>query len=129
MLVRERVERKLEKSGRITPSEVLTAYERTGLEPVAEEFWTENGACAIGVLMDAEGVERRLRHIKPWLNQRGLSSMVPYMNGFYRGFDGLSPLAGPDAECPDFRTGFRDGRRVRRFVFAGSGQTGKGRDG
>lgn len=58
-LAPERTERLLEKSGRITPREVLEAYEQTGLKPIQNIYYTDVDeqarACAMGALAAAHG--------------------------------------------------------------------------
>lgn len=146
MQVRERTERKLEASGRITPREVLEAYRTTDLKPVTGEFYdVDTGeACALTALGAASGFGERMavarlgvvadalidaRIRTPWAGD--------YQDWFICGFDGFphpdSPLYPPaesGAEAPPFdaayrelsedaqRKGWRDGRRAARFVFA-----------
>jgi hypothetical protein len=116
---KERVERKLEKSGRITPREVLEAYEETGLEPAENIFVLRNKACAFGAVMVREGVPR-VRGVldesekKAWLTRRMRRLGPTYALGFYEGFDG----AGSMGLVGRLRKGYRDAQRVRRFVEA-----------
>jgi hypothetical protein len=112
-----RVERKLEKSGRITPKEVLEAYEETGLTPHQSYFRDADTACGLGVLMARDGLDARHAPIaiEGWIKQRDAAAGEYYSNGFWRAFDShVLPLPNTVAE----RKGYRDGQRVRRFVLS-----------
>jgi hypothetical protein len=111
--VKERIERLLEKSGRITPREVLEAYEETGLGVTFGCFVNQGRACAYGALMVRDGFTQNLDFsIAEWTRERDMLAGLGYGYGFYRGFDGaLLPSTG---RYP--RKGYLDGIRARRFV-------------
>ena len=112
-----RTERLLEKSGRITPREVLEAYEETGLEP-SFALWGMLGesACALTALGCAAGVEGEFPSSigrRYYFDvRRGEQS---YANGFIAGFDGTNRQTPRNARN---RLGHRDGQRVRKFVLS-----------
>jgi hypothetical protein len=108
-----RVERKLEKSGRITPREVLGAYETTGLKPMFGAFHDSYGrACAVAV------VEARYEIPLTWpitsLVRRGYNR--DYIWGVVAGFEGAErdPAITLHAEY----RGWLDGLRIRKFVLS-----------
>lgn len=127
---------RLEASGRVTPREVLKAYEETGYKPLFEHWWhpVEDGyeACALTALVGASGVdlagtpmleasycaedymEERLPHVHHY-----------YQIGFTAGFDDdLAPTSSGDDHPLSLgsdaweRCGWRDGKRARAFVLA-----------
>ena len=113
-------------SKRITPEEVLAAYEATGLKPV-QESWTDmvNGQrCGCGLtavamskrkgldfsdffsnLGDLDAEDRMLAH------ELGLP--LDYVWGFAAGFDGNSPFG---IDYADWRLGYKDGRAAWEAV-------------
>lgn len=136
MQTKERTKLKLEASGRITPREVLEAYERTGTKPDYGD-WDH---CAFAALVHAHGYFNAEHDAKfpgsplaldieefiedrgsEWCGLRYVAS--EYQAGFVRGFDGHSmpPEPGDDSielGCWEWeKLGWLDGRRVRRFVF------------
>jgi hypothetical protein len=114
---RERTERLLEKSGRITPREVLEAYEETGLTPKTGSFVTDAGeACGIGVVA-IRHVESLAYAFARYMRQRGVNRPVFYASGFANAFDGHAQQI-PQLTGESYKTGYRDGQRVRRFVEA-----------
>jgi hypothetical protein len=110
---RERVERKLEKSGRITPREVLEAYEETGLKPCEGQFLSGNRACALGVLRLYADPSCKY-HVQYMRTRMPQQNPVSYASGFTNGFDGT----GTQRQSIGYLKGYRDGQRVRRFVLA-----------
>lgn len=112
---------------RITPADVLRAYEATGLRP-SRGVWYEVAArdgdgetkwcgCGLTALALAAGLPERelLRQSKQTQALTvlaaldGISPGAPsYAFGFYRGFDGL-PMDGMDQESAPMRDGFVDG--------------------
>ncbi len=132
---------RLERSGRITPREVLGAYARTGLRPQRKVYREDNGACAVGVLMTAhgdwkpnwdttevDGVPRPLFEfsdaLEEWANNRMEIVGTMYETGFTIGFDGKACPKPGDDDHPLMRgsegwerLGWRDGKRAARFVF------------
>jgi hypothetical protein len=116
-----RVERKLEKSGRITPRGVLEAYEETGLQPGTRVFENGGRGCAFGALMMQAGIpvgdkSNAVFDIKhTWLNAVRDSAGMSYVPGFYDGFDGAPSCRKLDLA---WKKGWRDGRRVRKFVLS-----------
>lgn len=126
MQVKERTERLLEKSGRITPREVLDAYEETGLKPARAVFMGGAEACAVGVLMYRDHMwparvfsgdwgEVAIALLNRWTEQRlALAGGEDYRIGFTTAFDGIAEST---MTRPSERKGFRDGQRVRHFVF------------
>jgi hypothetical protein len=132
---RRRSQRKLERSGRITPREVLEAYRDTGLAPMFGEWYAlQNGkerACALtavgiaqGHRCDAFGLEVG-RAADALMDSRfGPYEAHDYQDAFVYGFDGhdLPPSLPPDDSLGEDRQaweriGWRDGRRARRAVF------------
>jgi hypothetical protein len=132
-MLRERTERKLEKSSRITPRKVLEAYRETGLEPMANDFGDEKGrACALAALA-AQDFERGFASpeeaetlVDEYRAKRfEVGESESYTLGFMRGFDGVPcrPPGPPSkssqrtVRVPERRErqGWRDGRRARRF--------------
>lgn len=120
---KERTGRKdlLRASGRITPREVLEAYERTGLEPC--EGWgdgRETGCAATAVfgLLPPSPPLFCFAHVGTLLAARmgGESDPCGYGTGFVFGFDGSEDWG---EDFPSWRKGWRDGARCRRFVFGG----------
>ena len=106
MPVNERTERLLERSGRITPREVLAAAERLGIEVQPQRYAT----CGMGVVTMAAGWEHKPYHyMRERYGERGGS----YTDGFITGFDGYEPAQGG----VDYRKGYRDGRRCGRFTW------------
>ncbi len=122
MTVKERVERKLEKSGRITPREVLRRYEETGLRPCLGWGDGEKAGCALtailgghagnGSILVAEAANRLMEGRMPHLP---VFAATDYRLGFARGFDDTDFEL--ERRSPAFRQGYRDGCRARRFVF------------
>ena len=121
-----KVERKkharLEASGRITPREVLRAYEETGFEP-ADGLWFDalgNRACALTAVAARGGHREGLISGKAAgdvLEDRmfPFCDAYSYRDGFVCGFDGEIPEAGE--ELTDAQAlGWRDGARARAFV-------------
>jgi hypothetical protein len=111
----QRVERLLEKSGRITPREVLKAYEATGLIPSANIYRCDQLACALGVLLEVSGAPRTTDDFGEIGAVDGLAFArritEDYVLGFEAGFDNV-----PKSSDVLRSQGYRDGRRVRRFV-------------
>ena len=138
MPTRERVERKLERSGRITPREVLEAYEETGLRPLVGQWYEPetSSACALSaVAVVTDGVVANQDTMMDGQAAINLVVMrVPRMSTYYRmgfvlGFDDKPPPLPSGEDDPAYlkteawaRKGYRDGQRARRFVF-GSGRT------
>lgn len=140
---KERTERMLERSGRISPREVLGAYRETGLVPSRHVFVSDGEACAIGAVVAAGiGVvaAEDQGNLEDALFDRLGGASSDYRDGFVGGFDG-EPFFAPDYPEELYgwmaeglrrwhAAGWRDGRRVRRFVFAsGSPGAGEERDG
>lgn len=132
-MIRERVERKLEKSGRITPREVLEAYEETGLKIARDVYQVGDRACAIGVLMARDGIrldgdEQTLKAsfaIDDWEKERIEYVGEYYCSGFVNAFDGGIRPDEPSDDGPwEYGSwwwealGYRDGQRVRKFVLS-----------
>ena len=119
MLTKERTQRLLEKSGRIKPREVLAAYEQTGLEPCAGWGDGKKYGCALTAMIGGHegngstGITTASdRYIQGRMPTISLEDASSYRLGFVHAFDGeCVPGAGW------FRKGYRDGVRVRRFVF------------
>lgn len=120
-MLKERTRDLLCESGRITPREVLEAYEATGLRPVREVFDNKaGGVCGLTVVAAAKGewpngellpedavmkvLERTMTH----------EAADRYIDGFMYGFD--KEEEDEDASAWE-RKGFRDGRRAARAVF------------
>lgn len=129
---RERTELKLETSGRITPREVLEAYEETGMQPMTEAWYEPSKygdrACAITVLAHHNGYvgEYACIDTEAFIEERFPYVSEYYQSGFVKGFDGGSCPEPGDDDHPLMRgsegwerLGWRDGQRVRRFVFRG----------
>ena len=117
----QRTERLLEKSGRITPREVLEAYETTGrgvcFDGFGDEFGSMGKACAIGALMARDGVSLHSSvELSDWLRERSERVGMDYYGGFYRGFDGFFSAQEDREGRQSYRNGYRDGQRVRAFV-------------
>jgi len=112
---------------RITPAEVLRAYEATGLRPsrgVWFEVWLGTGGgetrwcgCGLTALALAAGLpERELvrqsKHVQALTvlgALDGIATGAPsYAFGFFRGFDG-GPLDGMDRSIEAIRDGYADG--------------------
>ncbi len=124
----------LKASGRITPREVVEAYERTGKTPIFGR-WTNStgGVCGLvavahdkghyaTVSLDADAI---IRAVNALLEGRMPPAYDPwsYRDGFAEGFDGC--YRNPDwprSEAED--KGYRDGLRARRFVLAKLGKAG-----
>ncbi len=134
MEIKEKRVSALEKSGRITPREVLEAYEETGFEPMFEGWfeWSKHGsrACGITVLAVANGVEpARLFEfacgVDDYMEKRIEYVGDYYQSGFTVGFDG-GPCPEPSGDDHPLvegsegwiRMGWRDGKRARTFVKA-----------
>ncbi len=123
--VREKRKDLLVASGRITPREVLEAYEETGLEPC--DGWGDGkktgcGLAAVvgGATMSAgaAGVEMTMAASNLLLKRMPCLDGIDrseYKTGFMRGFDNdrLHPF-----RDLVFRKGHRDGKRARTFVKA-----------
>ena len=118
--VKERAARLVEASGRVRPRGVLEAYERTGLRPGTGVFvdYEHGEACAYGVLAVRRGIDPMgwSGQTLDWMNR----IHGDYAAGFYCAFDGEEGLPCWLEETPEGRTGWRDGKRVRRFVFGGA---------
>jgi hypothetical protein len=121
----QRTERLLEKSGRITPREVLEAYEETGLRPGTECFLDGDAACAFGVLMARDGVPRResfegFDHdaLEQWQTLKTMALGSGYAGAFYDGFDGYSFDGYPYGIHSDASKGHHDGQRSRKAVLS-----------
>lgn len=125
----EKVKRisKLEVSGRITPREVLEAYEETGFAPLFG-WWFKpltHEACALTAVAFATGygnLPLNSRVAVMLLNRMdALPFRTAYRLGFANGFDGgeLADDYPEDEERTEgFRAGYRDGKRARAFVKA-----------
>lgn len=106
--------------GRITPRQVLEAYEATGLIPGTGRFYDDGRACALGAIA-AVG----MRPTDDWGKVFARIRLDrDYMDSFINGFDNnfLRRLSFPSRAA---RKGYRDGARARRFVF-GEQDTGGG---
>jgi hypothetical protein len=104
--------RLLEKSGRITPREVLEAYEETGFYPKTRDFFDGEGACPVGVLREHQ--DPGSLGYSTYIRSRISECHLTYPMGFTNAFDGL----GVNGESAGYLKGYRDGQRVRRFVEA-----------
>ncbi len=118
----QRTERMLEASGRITPREVLEAYEETRLEAASGHYYdtVSGSACAIGVLLNSQGVWDRESNMwmdwdvaAGWLRERVPLNSGEYEDGFISGFDNYE-----EPDDPALHLGYRDGQRVRKFVLS-----------
>jgi hypothetical protein len=125
METRQRVERALERSGRITPREVLEAYRETGARPCTGE-WSDGtgGECALLAVAHANGLWATnigiITACVDVLLERRMSPVYDawsYRDGFAEGFDGTISRREYQSEAE--ATGYRDGARARRFVFGG----------
>jgi hypothetical protein len=114
---KERTERLLEKSGRITPREVLEAYQVTGLYPGTRHYRVGDTACAIGAL--AHHKAPATDGYTVYVGKRTASNPSGYAAGFANAFDGWDMMS---LATKMYRTGYRDGQRVRRFVEARYGR-------
>lgn len=119
-----RTERLLERSGRITPREVLGAYRETGIKPCASTFILGDflhgyEACAIGALAMRDGVYPTGDDLDGWIERKTAGQGPSYATGFWKGFDGESLPPFFAARSAQARKGWRDGARCRRFVFGG----------
>ena len=124
-------------SGRITPREVLDAYQETGLEPVFDDWYDTHyidleqitHACGFTVVALANASPRPLtgsgvEHFVFFYGTRRFEDVASYYKGgFARGFDGkdASESSGDDHPlqlgCEGWeRKGWRDGKRARAFV-------------
>jgi hypothetical protein len=108
----QRTERLLEKSGRITPREVLEAYEKTELKPCFKSFTSGERACAVGVLM-ARGGNAVPPYLRNFMDGIDAAAGHDYVVGFICGFDGRAGVKHPIPQI-----GFRDGKRCRKFVLS-----------
>ena len=121
METRERTQRLLERSGRIKPREVLEAQRKTGLTPAHNALRSRDNACGMGLLLAMNGIdaEADFSAAMLWIVRRFEHD---YSEGFMRGFDGL-PLHRYALDHPkarrEFRKGWRDGARSRKFCFGG----------
>lgn len=142
--LKKSIERRLEKSGRITPREVLEAYRQTGLLPSDRGWWREAegkpSACAVGAMMVASG-DVNLKDLRPdphddidptalwspecdelindFFERRGFGRPEvagSYQFEFTQGFDGRQ-LFSADVLGLQGALARRDGARCRRFVF------------
>ena len=106
---------------RITPEEVVKAYQQTGLQPTPIMFLTEDGrACALTALAVANG--RTIEDIWKWnaAPYTGIKDLIPgclyseeYLGGFVAGFDGMHV----SCERQDvYATGYKDGCMARDMV-------------
>jgi hypothetical protein len=102
--------RLLEKSGRITPREVLEAYEETGLYPKTRDFFDGERACAIGALRRHQDLGSL--GYSGYMRSRIGKYHLSYPMGFTNAFDGM----GVNGKSAGYLKGYRDGQRVRRFV-------------
>lgn len=129
---------RLEVGGRITPREVLEAYEKTGLEPIFDDWYDTHcidlerttHACGFTAVMLAsktpmpKGVHL-YDAIESYARERFDGAGEHYKGGFALGFDGKdAPLPSGD-DHPLMRgsegwsrLGWCDGKRARAFVEA-----------
>lgn len=86
---------------RITPQEVLEAFEKTGLKPMQGDYYPFAGcACALGAIASSQGIEGSLYH---------QFSIIygDYQDAFTDGFDGRrKPLGGL---CESDELAYQDG--------------------
>ncbi len=129
MEIKEKRVSALEKSGRITPREVLEAYEETGLRPCNGWGDGKKTGCGLTAMVGgatmpaaAAGVEMTMAAsnlLSERMPQLGGVDRSEYETGFIRGFDGdrLHPF-----RDLIFRKGHRDGKSARAFVLARLGK-------
>lgn len=121
-------------SGRISPRDVLEAYEMTGYEPsrtwfdvvhVPEHDCTHLMACALTAMAGVKAIEEDRPFIPNFVDADIIEEYIFgivglddwYLNGFVGGFDGnAKPSKSHPREC----AGYRDGRRASRFVLGES---------
>src|SRR5215218_8717044 len=111
--------RKLEESGRVTPREVITAYEEEGATPIQGNFSTlAGGMCPASVLAVHEGLVlhgKQILYRAFFINRfDGPEMAALYREGFIAGVD--APARKDLENHPLWRRGFFDGRRAWSFV-------------
>ena len=111
--------RKLEESGRVTPRQVITAYEEEGATPIQGNFSTlAGGMCPASVLAAHEGLVlhgKQLLYRAFFINRFERPEMAAlYREGFISGVD--EPARKDLEDHPLWRKGFRDGVRAWRLV-------------
>jgi hypothetical protein len=115
---------------RITPEQVVAAYQATGLKPARTGlgWFTEDGcACGAAALIRAR-IEGFCNPYWPFpMAAACLGVSRPYLGGFVHGFDGIpfedlddpdDPAAG-NADLDVVRRGYRDGAAAAAAVFGG----------
>lgn len=125
----KRTHRKVEESGRITPREVIDAYEEEGIFPVRQLFSNADGSrmCPASVLALHEGLVMHGKQIlyKGFFASRFSSEpfevAASYREGFIAGVD--KPERTDLEDHVMWRKGFRDGARAWRFAEARFGLT------
>jgi len=95
---------------RITPEEVLKAYEKTGLKPMQGEYFSGECACGLGAIVRFWNPEKRANddNVADMLEKNGIRDL--YRIGFYLGFDGKKHVN------PYSHTAFLDGKSAWQAV-------------
>ena len=96
---------------RITPEDVVDAYQKTGFTPCFGHFLSEDGksGCGITVVLAAEGRPIALGRI----GEEAMKTMSnSYIDGFWNGFDGFNQTHGPEERVQ----GNADGLAARAAV-------------
>jgi len=100
---------------RITPEEVVQAYERTGLKPCFSQWSDEGQGCGLHALGMALG-KGSLNGSFQAAVALDLSSW--YVLGFITGFDNGSKWWGTESEGRIMMDGYVDGQKARKAVLA-----------
>lgn len=96
---------------RITPEEVVEAYRVTGLKPARKKIYGDTCRCGLGVM--AAYADSPV-HPYDWANDE---YGVPYVDGFFKGFDGWD-TAGISEDWNDREwQGYEDGQKCATAVF------------
>jgi hypothetical protein len=96
---------------RITPQEVLEAYEKTGLKPMQGDYYPQEGcACGMGAIATSNGyIDTGL---EPFYSKLFRKYGTKYHDGFTHGFDGGTVVMNNE----NFIKGHTDGKAAWEAV-------------